>query len=89
MVNFSLKFFLILTFLKKYNKIFIIIFFFILVIIYLKIILKEFLDLINLFKIKIFYIYKLIKVIIIYKNNNFILIIFKLIILVFKSFNNC
>ena len=51
-------------------------------------ILKKFLSLINLIKIENFYIHKIIKYFVIYKTYNFIFIIFKLILLNFKNFNN-
>ena len=51
-------------------------------------ILEKLLSPANLLKTQIFYTYKVIKVIIIYENKYFILIIFSIIMLYLKNFNN-
>ena len=58
------------------------------IIIDLKIIFKKLLGLIDLAKILIFYIYKLIKIIMINKNKNCIFAVFLIIMLDFKNFDN-
>lgn len=59
---------------------------FFLLIIYAKIILKQSFSLSNLFKTQIFY--KILQIIIVYKNRNLILVTFKIIVLIYKNFNN-
>ena len=54
----------------------------------MKILSKEFLNLINLFEAQTFYIYKTIKGVVIYKNKNLIYIIFQIIKLSLEYFNN-
>ena len=49
---------------------------------------KKFLDLIDLFKAQVFYIYKIIKIIIIYKNKYLVFVIFQIIKLYYRNFNN-
>lgn len=61
---------------------------FVLLIISLKIILKELLSLTNLTKTQLFYVYELIEVIMVGKNKDFIFAIFNIMSPDFKGFNN-
>ena len=65
-----------LIFLKKIKKSIYNYIYFFLIIINKKVVIKKLLGLINLIKAEIFYIYKLVKVDIIYKDKNLIFIIF-------------
>ena len=47
-----------------------------------------FLSLANFFKVQTFYIYQLIKIVMIGKNKYFMLAIFQIVMLFFKNFNN-
>ena len=50
--------------------------------------LKKLLSLIDLLKAQTFYIHKILEIVIIYKNKNFILIAFQILMLTLKYFNN-
>lgn len=62
--------------------------YFILAIIYLKIVLEKFLSLTDLAKAQVFYIYKRIKVFIIGKYKNFVLAVFDVMLPCFECLNN-
>lgn len=54
----------------------------------LKIVIKEFLDLLNILKAQILCIHKFMEVFIVYKYQNFIFIVFYIVVTSFKNLNN-